>query len=176
MRWQNGNYWDILEETIPAWLTIKQQKCLTQPAHWVDDLLKNKVKNSYNHVQCFTLAYWNKRNTNLISQLTCMQVQRQVSPRPCWWRRSSPGATWPKPNRAKAKLNICFPATFTIQRLLLSPCTTTTIQLTRESGRDAASWEGGKEGGSHVCMLDWNAFWVNPGINLNLINKKTSRF
>lgn len=110
-----------------------------------DELLKNKVQN-YNHIFHSCLLNIN-RNTNFISQLTCMQVQRQVSPRPCWWRRSSPGATWPKLNRAKATLNTCFPATFTLQRLLPSPCTAATIQLTRESGRETASWEGGKEGG-----------------------------
>lgn len=93
------------------------------------------------------------------TQLTCMQVQWQVSPQLCWWRRSSPGATLPKQNRAKATVNVCFPATFAIQQLLPSPCTATTIQLMRESGRETASWEERKEerreGGKELFLQAW---------------------
>lgn len=89
------------------------------------------------------------------TQLTCMQVQRQVSPQLCWWRRSNPGATWPKQNRAKATVNVCFPSTFAIQQLLLSPCTATTIQLMRESVRETASWEERREGGKEFFLQAW---------------------
>lgn len=40
---------------------------------------------------------WHKNtNMKLITLLTCMWDRWLASPQLCWWRRSSPGATWPR--------------------------------------------------------------------------------
>lgn len=108
-----------------------------------------------------------------------MQVQQRASPLLCWWRRSSPGATWPKKHRAKSTVSTGMQVwSAFLQLLARSGCYLLPAQPPRYSWhgrvgrkrhhRRAGEGEKRRGGGCYACMLDWNGFWVDPGINLKL--------